>query len=212
MTQAAPPATKRSRRKDQRPAEITAAALTLFARHGFAATRLDDVAREAGVSKGTVFLYFPTKEDLFRAVVRQELLPNIELFEAAVDGFAGPSADLLRFIAARFQVILESDLGAIPKLVMCESGNMPEIAQFYAEEVVERGIRLLDRVLQRGAARGEFRPVDARQVVPVFIGPVLMLLLWRQSLGRHSSAFDHRAVLEAHVEIFVRGIAAEPAP
>ena len=198
----------RCRRKDARPAEILAAALALFAERGFATTRLEDVARAAGISKGTVFLYFPTKEDLFRAVVRHELVPNIAALEAEAARHEGSSGTLLRLIAGRLAGILDSELGAIPKLVICEAGTMPEIARFYAEEVAGRGMRLFGAVLRRGVACGEFRPVDPMHVIPSFIGAVMLMLLWRHSIGRHTEiAFDHHAVLDAHLDLFLRGLA-----
>jgi AcrR family transcriptional regulator len=208
MTDAAQQERKRSRRKEARPAEIVSAALTLFADRGFGATKLEDVAKAASIAKGTVYLYFPTKEDLFRAVVRQELLPNIERIEMAAAAHTGSSGDLVRLLASRFTEVMESDLGGIPKLVVSEAGNFPEIAQFYADEVVTRGLRLFDSVLRRGVERGEFRPVDAAHVVPIFIGPVLLMLLWRHSVGRHTAIrFDHRAVVATHLDILLRGLA-----
>ncbi len=199
---------KRSRRKDARPAEIVSAALALFAERGFGATKLEDVAKAAGIAKGTLYLYFPTKEDLFRAVVRQELLPTLERIEEAVAAYAGPSGDMLRLLASRFTTVMESDLGSIPKLVVSEAGNFPEVAQFYADEVVARVFRLFDRILQRGIERGEFRPVETAQVLPIFVGPVLLMLLWRHSVGRHTPMrFDHRAVIQTHLDILLRGLA-----
>ena len=99
----------RTRRKEARPGEIVAAALASFADRGYAATKLADVAAAAGVSKGTIYLYFPTKEDLFRAVVRQAVLPNIEAAETAVASHTGSSADLLRMLAQRFLRLLDSE-------------------------------------------------------------------------------------------------------
>ncbi len=105
----------RNRRKDARPAEIIAAALACFAERGYAATKLEDVAAAAGISKGTIYLYFPTKEELFRAVVRQAVLPNLEAAEAQFAGHAGSCADLLRTLAQRFLQLLDSDLTAVPE-------------------------------------------------------------------------------------------------
>src|SRR5579883_1022372 len=115
----------RTRRKDARPGEIIAAALASFAQRGFAATKLEDVAAAAGISKGTIYLYFPTKEDLFRAVVRQAVLPNLQAAEGDLAEHTGSSADLLRMLARRFLQLLETDLTAVPKLVVAESGNFP---------------------------------------------------------------------------------------
>ena len=213
MSDRSSPKGRWARRSHARPDEITAAALKLFAERGFAATKLEDVAQAAGISKGTIYLYFATKEDLFKAVVRQELLPTLERIEANVAAYDGPTPDLLRSVAARMKQIMETDAGSIPKLVLSESGNFPEIAQFYAKEVVGRGMRVFERILQRGAERGEFRAAQAQHVLPTFIGPVLLMLLWRHSIGRHTDMhFDHAAVLESHFDILLRGLAPDPVP
>jgi AcrR family transcriptional regulator len=213
MTDRPQQAGTRSRRKEARPTEIVSAALTLFVARGLGATKLEDVAKAAGIAKGTIYLYFPTKEDLFRAVVRQELLPALERIEIAAAAHTGSSADILRLLAGRFVEIMESDIGGIPKLVVSEAGNFPEIARFYADEVVARGLRLFDGVLRRGIARGEIRPVETAEVVPIFIGPVLLMLLWRHSVGRHvAPRFDPRAVIATHLDILLRGLAPDAAP
>ena len=199
------------RRKDDRPVEIVAAALALFAARGYGATKLEDVAAAAGIAKGTIYLYFANKEELFRAVVRQELLPALARIEAAIDVHTGATQDLLRLLVAHFVQVIESDLGGIPKLVVSEAGNFPEIAQFYADEVVARGMAIIERIIARGVDRGEFRPVDAAQLTPVLVGPMLCMLLWRHSIGRHSAiGFDHHAVLDTQIDILLRGLAPEP--
>lgn len=207
------PEKPRSRRKDARPGEIIAAALASFAERGYAATKLEDVAAAAGISKGTIYLYFPTKEDLFRAVVRQAVLPNLNEAEADFAHHSGSSGDLLRLIASRFLQRLDSDLTAIPKIVVAESGNFPAIAQFYADTVLRRAFTLIESILARGMERGEFRRMDVHAVLPLFAGPFLLLALWKHSLGRHTDLkFDPRAVAEAHIETLLRGFAAEKQP
>jgi AcrR family transcriptional regulator len=200
----------RSRRKQARPVEIVAAALASFAERGYAGTKLEDVASAAGISKGTIYLYFPTKEDLFREVVRQAVLPNVEAAEADLASYPGPSADLLRMMAQRFLRLLDSDLTAVPKLVIAESGNFPAIAQFYADAVLRRAFRLVEGILTRGIERGEFRRIDVHATLPLFAGPFLLMALWKHSLGRHTDLqFDPRAVAEAHIETLLRGLAAD---
>src|ERR1700732_3321013 len=150
----------RTRRKEARPGEMVAAALASFADRGYAATKLEDVAAAAGISKGTIYLYFPTKEDLFRAVVRQAVLPNLEVAEGQFAAHTGSCPALPRLLAQRFLQLLDSDLTAVPKLVVAESGNFPAIAQFYADAVLRRAFRLIEGILTRGIERGEFRPMD----------------------------------------------------
>ena len=200
----------RTRRKAARPGEIVAAALASFAERGFAATKLEDVATAAGISKGTIYLYFPTKEDLFREVVRQAVLPNLTAAESDISQHSGSSADLLRMVARRFLDLLDTDLTAVPKLVVAESGNFPAIAQFYADTVLRRAFVLIEGVLTRGIQRGEFRPVDVHSVLPSFSGAFLLLSLWKHSLGRHTDlSFDPRAVVDAHLDLLLHGLAAD---
>jgi AcrR family transcriptional regulator len=199
---------RRTRRKDARPGEILAAALAIFAEHGFAATRLEDVARRAGVSKGTIYLYFPNKEALFRAVVRQGLVPNIAAMEALASSHTGSAASLLGEIAARMLALTESDLAVIPRLVLTESGNFPNLARFYAEEVATRGRSLIAGIIAGGIARGEFRPLDVQTVVSLFAAPILLILLWRTSVARHGIVpLDPQALLKTHLEVLFRGLA-----
>ncbi|MBV8574499.1 MAG: TetR/AcrR family transcriptional regulator [Acetobacteraceae bacterium] len=201
---------RRTRRKDARPAEIVEAALALFAERGFAATKLEDVAARAGIGKGTLYLYFSNKEELFRAVVRQGLLPNLEAAEAMVAAHTGSASDILRQIASQFLRLIDTDLTAIPKLVITEAGNFPAIAEFYAEEVVKRGIRLIAGVIALGVESGEFRPIDTQSAVPLFVAPFLMMALWRHSLARHTDVgVDPRRVIETHLDVLLRGLAAK---
>jgi AcrR family transcriptional regulator len=207
------PTHRRARRKEARPGEIIEAALRLFADRGFAATKLEDVAAAAGIGKGTIYLYFPTKEDLFRSVVRQAVLPNLEAVAALTQAPDLPAADMLRAIAERFLLLLDTDLTAIPKLVVAESGNFPALAQFYAEEVVLKGMALIRGILARGIQRGEFRPIDLDGALPLFSAPLLLLLLWKHSLGRHTDIqFNPRLVVATHLDILLRGLAPDPPP
>lgn len=206
------PSRTRSRRKEARPGEIAEAALHLFAERGYAATKLEDVATAAGIGKGTIYLYFPTKEDLFRAVVRQAVLPNLEAVTSLAQTPDTPAADILRAIAERFLTLLDTDLTAIPKLVVAESGNFPALARFYAEEVVHKGMALIRGVLARGIASGEFRPIDLESALPLFSAPLLLLVLWKHSLGRHTDIqFNPRAVVDTHLDVLLHGLAAAPA-
>ena len=172
------------RRKDARPQELLAAALDLFVERGFAATRLEDVARHAGVSKGTLYLYFENKESLFKSVVRTNMLPLLEEAESMVDQFQGNSADLFReVILGWWAAVANTKLNGISKLMMAESGNFPELAQFYHAEVITRCDAVIVRMLEHGIQRGEFRGIDPEQMKKVIVAPVLMLMLWSESLG-----------------------------
>ena len=201
----------RRRRKEARPGELVAAALACFAERGFAATKLDDIAAKAGVSKGTVYLYFPSKEELFKAVVRESLLPNIARAETMLDDPDVPAAaqlrGLLEFMTGR---MASSPVGIIPKLVITEAGNFPDIARFYLDQVVHRGFALVGRVLTRGIERGEFRKVDVRHTTFCVIAPVLLTALWRHSLGRFEpDALDPDALWHTHIELLLQGLRPE---
>jgi AcrR family transcriptional regulator len=199
------------RRKDARPGEILTAALDCFAERGFAATRLDDVAQRAGVTKGTLYLYFDSKEDLFKAVVRQALVPNIARLEAMVGNATEPASLILERLLKSFPEIISSPVSAIPKLVLSEAGNFPDLARFYLDEVVHRGMALVRRILHSGIDRGEFREIDVDSTVICVIAPFIFAMLWRHSLGRHEPrALDLRALCEAHLRVLLDGLTAGP--
>jgi len=201
------PSTRWRRRKDARPGEIVAASLACFAERGFAATRLEDVARRAGVTKGTLYLYFPNKEELFKAVVRQAVVPNIVLGETLVARSSEPAPVLLEQLIGRLQAAMVAPASAIPKIVVAEAGNFPDIARFYLEEVIQRGLRLVRRVLKAGVARGEFRPMDVERTAYCVVAPMMLGMLWRHSFARHERRpLDADALCRAHVQILLRSV------
>lgn len=204
-------ATRWRRRKDERPGEILAAALEVFAARGFAATRLEDVAARAGVSKGTLYLYFDSKEALLRAVVQAHILPNLAEAERVVHGFKGATPALIRALVENLgSLIVTTPISGIPKLIIAESGNFPELARFYATAVVRRGLRLMQTVIRRGIARGEFRPVDVTHAARLLFAPVLFAVIWKHTMHAHVSApLDPVAFLRSHLDIFLRGLATD---
>ena len=198
--------TRWRRRKEARPAEIVEAALACFNERGFAATRLEEVAARAGVTKGTIYLYYPSKEDLFKAVVRSELAPNLEHLETLL---AEPIAAtvLLQRLVMTLEAVVASRLSVIPKLVFAEAGNFPELARFYLDTIIHPGRDLLATILRRGIEQGEFRPVDVNHVVYCVIGPLLFTVLWKHSLGPHDDRpLDTSAVFRAHIDLLLHGL------
>lgn len=199
------------RRKEARPSEIVDAALAAFVERGFAATRLDDVARRAGIGKGTLYLYFPSKEELFKAVVRQHLLPNVAAAERRLAEAAGPTGPLLTAIVGTLIGAAAGPMGAIPKLVIGEAANFPDLARFYADEVVARGFGVLRALVARGVERGEFRPVDPATVAPLLAAPILLTALWKNALEPHAThRMDADALAAAASDLLLRGLEARP--
>ncbi len=204
------PSPRWKRRKDERPDEILAAALLVFSEHGYAATRLDDVAARAGVSKGTLYLYFDNKAELFKAVVRRALIPNLVQAESLVAGFKGSTRELMQQLLEGFgRLMLDSPLSGIPKLVISEAGNFPEIAEFYYGEVIQRGHALLETILQRGVRRGEFRRVDTAVAWRVVLAPLILGILWKHSFQRFEGEPQPDRYLRAHLDVLFNGLLAE---
>lgn len=159
-------------RKVAGPDDILAAALRVFAETGFSRARLEDVAREAGISKATLYLYFDSKQAIFEALIRSAVVPNVERLEALVTGAKGSSADLLRtLVQAIGRVVIESELSAFPKLIIAEAANFPDLAQLYRAQVIERVLGVLASIVARGVASGEFRPTDPRLAARLVIAP-----------------------------------------
>jgi AcrR family transcriptional regulator len=200
------------RRKDARPQELLAAALELFTDRGFAATRLEDVARAAGVSKGTLYLYFENKQELFKAVVRENVVQLIGEAEEELAGAENMSSEaLLRAMLERWwSHAANRKLAGLTKLMMAESGNFPELAQFYEEEVHERANRLLTSVLERGVSRGEFRQFDPHVMMQVLTAPVLMLMMWTHSFFPcEKQEVEPDVFMATFLELVKRGLAPE---
>ncbi|THC40914.1 TetR/AcrR family transcriptional regulator [Massilia sp. Mn16-1_5] len=196
------------RRKDARPQELLAAAIDLFVERGFASTRLEDVARRAGVSKGTLYLYFENKEELFKAVVRTSIVPVVAEAESSIAGFDGHSADLLRKVLMDWwERIGANKVSGIGKLVMAEAGNFPELAKFYQEEVISRGTRMFSSMLERGVKRGEFRDINITQMTQVLIAPMLMLVTWKHSVGPcERGDLEPQAFLNTFLDMALHGL------
>lgn len=199
------------RRKDARPGEIVGAALAVFAEKGFAAARLDDIAARAGVSKGALYLYFETKQDLFAAVVRDAVSPNIAAVEATVAATDQPFARMAPLMLAQAaEMIVVSPVGSVAKMVIAESRNFPELARVWHDEVVVRILGVLAGLVERAQAKGEVRAGDPRHHALSLIGPLLMGLLWREVLEPVGAApLDLRALARQHVETVLTGLLAE---
>jgi AcrR family transcriptional regulator len=200
---------KVQQRKEARREELIQSAFTLFMERGFAATRLEDVATAAGVAKGTVVVYFPTKEALFTAVVQHYLEPQLAKAEEVLHHTGSPRDRLIELIRFIHGSLLDPHIGGIPKLIVSEVGNFPDLARNFHEEVCQRSKRVQIELINQGIAAGQFRPVDPDLTARTLMDPVLMHAIWRHSLGRYEcDPVDPHAYLEAHLDNFLRGLAA----
>ena len=199
---------RRERRKESRPGELLAAALELFVERGFTATRLEDVAARAGVSKGTLYLYYSGKDELFKAVVRGGILPAISKAEALIGEFTGRASELLRaVVSGMWKNVGDSLLSGIPKLIIAESRNFPELARFYHDEVILRGFAVMSAILKRGIEQGEFRRLDVDPTARAMMGPLLLLMLWRHSFQFHErEPMDAQRYLDSYINLVVEGL------
>ena len=153
--------------RDSRVPEILDAALACFAQKGFAAARMDDIAARAGITKGTIYLYFDSKESVFKALAREEVGTRLAGMTQLVEGFEGHSADLLRLVLTTMGTLVRTSDGVIlPKLLLAEAGNFPELAEFWRREIIDRGLGLFERIIARGQGRGEFRDMAPGHAAP----------------------------------------------
>jgi TetR/AcrR family transcriptional regulator len=208
---------KRERRKEARPGELLAAALDLFLEKGFAATRVEEVAQRAGVSKGTLFLYFSSKEELFKAVVRENISGRFIEWGEELKTFEGNSEELLRYcVTSWWERVGATKASALPKLMMSEAGNFPELTDFFQKEVVQPGNDLLQRILQRGVERGELRATDPVYGVYSLLAPMIFLNLWKHGRGSCGDArvqLDPQQYIASVVDTILYGLSTrQPAP
>ena len=198
----------RRRRKEARPGELQAAALELFIEKGFTATRLDDVAARAGVSTGTLYLYFDSKVDLFQSVVDETMTPTLDAADHLIDTHASSSEELIRrLITNLWEHVVGSPLEGMTKLVVSEARNFPQIAQLYYDKVIHRSRLQLLRVVERAIHRGEFRSLNAKATVDAFILPILMMALWRHSFSDCGLMSDPKHFLPTLSDILIKGLA-----
>jgi TetR/AcrR family transcriptional regulator len=209
------PTPKRERRKEARPRELLDAALALFVEKGFTATRSEEVAARAGVSKGTLFLYFQSKEDLFKAVIRENIGSLFPAWNEELNTFEGSSADMVKYaMNAWWERVGNTAASGIAKLVMSEAQNFPDVAAFYQADVVVPGTKLLHRILQRGVDSGEFRAMDTDKAVYTLIAPMIFLMMWKHSMGACAASaniIDPQKFIHMQVDMLLNGMLARSA-
>jgi AcrR family transcriptional regulator len=207
----APTSLRWKRRKDARPAELLKAAMAVFAEKGFAAARLEDIAARAGVSKGTVYLYYHSKEAILRALIKSVPVSMVDAVGRMAEADSGPAEATLQKV---FQLIgaamRDPMLMQFPRLIIGESGNFPWIAETYHDEVIQRGVAILSGVIARGIEQERFRTVDPRHAAFAAIAPMLFVAIWRSTFERFDDTqLDAQGFIDQHIETFIRGILRE---
>ena len=196
------------RRKKARPQELLIAALESFVEHGFVATSMEDVAKRAGVAKGTLYLYFPSKDDLFKAVIREKMLPILGGIETVIDNFEGDSVSLFReIVLGWWEQSGNFSSSGISRLMLTEACNFPELAKFYHDEVVLRCNEIIGRVLRRGVERDEFRKLDTPHLTEVIVAPMIMLMILGHSFGADRiKSISPTAYLDHFIDLCMHGL------
>jgi AcrR family transcriptional regulator len=202
-------ATSRKReRKDNRPQEIVAAAFEEFAAKGYAATKVEDVAARARVSKGLPYLYFKTKEELFKAVVRSVITSHFDVIREQMEQTDLPVEAFLKGPFLAFvQELVSSKRAFIARLLIAEGHKHPELTAFYYEQVVSRGIATMTRLIERGIERGEFKPTPLRDYPQLLFAPVLTAIIWRGLFERYRH-LDTDGLLRTNIELLTDAIRA----
>ncbi|MFL6776370.1 MAG: TetR/AcrR family transcriptional regulator [Sphingomicrobium sp.] len=204
-------APKFQRRSEDRPREICNAALELFAERGFAATRVEDIAARAGISKGTLYLYFKDKQEIFGAVVRNTVAPNIAMIRDSITAVDMPFSLMVYTLLERFIDIAEQlPIGAVAKIVIGESRNFPQLARVYHDLVITEAIGAIAELVGTAQAKGEVRPGDARLFAMTLIGPMLMGILWRETFEPVGAAtINLKALARQHAAAALTGLLTE---
>jgi len=206
------PAKGWTRRKQARPGEILDAALMVFAEKGYAAARMEDIAARAGVTKGTIYLYFPSKEEVFKTLVREMIGQALTSASRQLSDFSGSPREHLVLLLTAIATFLQNNerVVALPKIIISESGNFPELARFWNDEVIDNALTMIASVIDRGIAQGEFRSLPADFVAKLCIAPILLGAIWRTTFAPLSrEPFDYQQFLATHIDILTQGLAPE---
>ena len=165
--------------------------------------------RGARVTKGTLYLYFASKEELFKSLVRESIGAAIAARQVEADAFQGSAAGLLATVLRLIGYFARtSDRAVLPKIIMAEAGNFPELLRFYRAEVIENGMALLSAIIARGIARGEFRAVDPQHAARLCIAPLLLVILWRTTFAlEETEPYDLEGLVETHIDVLLKGLA-----
>ena len=195
------------RRKEERPQEITAAAFAAFAENGYAATRVEEVAKRAGVSKGLMYLYFKTKEELFKAVIKSVVIRRVDALIASIEETQLSSEEFLRGPMLKFmQRIPGSPVSVVIRLLLSEGPRHPDLVDYYWENVVNKGLTAITRFVERGVERGEFRLSAVNELPQLFLAPVMLSIIWKLLFATRS--LDTDKLMETQIDMILAYIKA----
>jgi len=199
---------KWKRRKDKRPLEIMQAAVDLFVCKGFASTKIDDIAKQAGVSKGTVYLYYSSKESLFKAMVHELMVPKINEVERYILSYDGKQRELLKIVILQWwQTVKSSGITGIPKLIISETDKFPELTKYYVKEVIHRIQTILVNIINSGIDKQEFRKVDPLLTSRVIMSSLVYFSMWDTSLKKYDqNGLKVEDLIDEQIEMIFYGI------
>jgi len=199
---------KWKRRKDKRPLEIMQAAVDLFVCKGFASTKIDDIAKQAGVSKGTVYLYYSSKESLFKAMIHELMVPKINEVERYILSYDGKQQELLKIVILQWwQTVKSSGITGIPKLIISEADNFPELTQFYVKEVIHRIQNILVNIINSGIDKQEFKKINPLLTSRVIMSSLVYFSMWETSLKKYDqNGLEVEDLIDEQIEIIFYGI------
>ena len=195
------------RRKEERPQEITEAAFQAFAEKGYAATRVEEVAQRAGVSKGLLYLYFKTKEELFKAVIKSVVIRRVDALVAALEKTELSSEDFLRGPLLEFmKSVPGSPVAVVIRLMVSEGHRHPDLVDYYWENVVSKGLAAISRFIDRGVQRGEFRATAVSELPQLLLAPVMLAVIWRILFAQR--VLDTDKLIATHIDMILAYIKA----
>lgn len=201
------PQARYQRRKQDRPQEITQAAFLAFAEKGYAATRVAEVAQRAGISKGLLYLYFKTKEELFKAVIKSVVIRRVDTLVATLESTELPSEDFLRGPLLEFmKSVPGSPVAIVIRLLISEGHRHPDLVDYYWENVVSKGLAALSRLIERGVERGEFRATAVSELPQLLLAPVMLAMIWRILFATRE--LDTDKLIATHIDMILAYIKA----
>jgi AcrR family transcriptional regulator len=202
------PKPRYQRRKEERPAEITQAAMEAFAAKGYAATKVEDVAKRAGVSKGLLYLYFKTKEELFKAVILNFISPHLDALIRDIENTELSAEQFLRgpFLAFA-KSVPRSPARVLVRLMIAEGPRHPDLVTWYWENVVSKGLKAITTVLEKGVRNGEFRRSALHEFPQLLVSPILLATVWTQVFDAHEK-LDTDRLMESHINLTLNSIKA----